>query len=292
MLSACFLPCPETSTTLVSNYAKRKKKKKGKESRQHPIKPPARKRERRLHGVTGGEMQYTGLGGLTLATDRPRGVGLSLALCLPETLRRSGSSGRAAPRSCHWLLAQASSAQELAGGWPVRGLPPTCSRRSGEEQCPLLLRGPAPGEGRAAFHRDCEVGEAADPCPRSASLPRARQALLPIPFVSSCAGPRREGFTKKIFPRYQPPFGLVGKNDGEMQCRAVDLHLLVTRQKAAARGERGFTAEPAVCGAPGGTDGAGRLPAHPHPHETPPAPKFCRNLRVWGTWPGEGRRCG
>lgn len=208
------------------------------------------------------------------------GPGLSLVLCLPKTPRRSGSSGRATPRSCCWLLAQASSARELAGGWPARRLPPTCSRRSGEEQCPLLLRGPELGEGRAAFHWDCEVGEAANPCPRSASLPRARQALLPSLLycpVQDCitkALPKKSSRATSL--RLAP---LVKKDRNEVPSGGFqDLHLLVTRQKAAARGKR--AASPRSClraGLPAARTEQGGSLHTPMSHPQPPnSAEICR----------------
>lgn len=181
MLSACFLPCPETSTAPVSNYAKgkmKKKKRKEEESRQHPIKPPARKRERRLHSITGGEMQYTGLGGLNSLQPACMGPGFPRRCVSPKC------PGEAAPRAepLHGAAAGCWHRRAAPRSWQEGGqrggcLPPAAAGAA--RNSALCCCGARSREGRAAFHWDCEVGEAADPCPKSASLPRVRQALLP-----------------------------------------------------------------------------------------------------------------
>lgn len=154
--------------------------------------------------------------------------------------RRSGSSGRATPRSCCWLLAQASSTQELAGGWPARRLPPTCSRRSGEEQCPLLLRGPEP-RGKSSVSLGLRSWRGCRPVPEERFASQGETSFAPIPFVLSCAGLHHKGFTKKSSRATSLRLAPLLKKRQRNEVRSggfQDLHLLVTRQKAAARGER------------------------------------------------------
>lgn len=226
-------------------------------------------------------MQYSGLGGLTLATASLHGAGAFLGVVSPQNAPEKRLLGQS--HSMELLLAAGTGEQRPGAGRRVAGEAAASHLQLQEQRgtVPSAAAGPGAGRGKSSVSLGLRSWRGCRPVPEERFASQGETSFAPIAFVLSCAGLHHEGFTKKIFPCYQPLFGPVGKKKDRNEVPSggfQDLHLLVMRQKAAAQGER--AASPRSClraGLPAARTEQGGSLHTPMSHPQPPnSAEICR----------------
>lgn len=215
-----------------------------------------------------------------LATASLHGAGAFLGVVSPQNAPEKRLLGQS--HSTELLLAAGTGEQRPGAGRRVAGEAAASHLQLQERRgtVPSAAAGPGAGRGKSSVSLGLRSWRGCRPVPEERFASQGETSFAPIPFVLSCAGLHHEGFTKKSSSatslRLAP---LVKKDRNEVPSGGFqDLHLLVTRQKAAARGERAASPRSRLrAGLPAARTEQGGSLHTPTSHPQPPnSAEICR----------------